>query len=704
MALINTLRNKMGKFVVVLISISILSFVLNDLLGSNSLLMGDNSVGEINGHTVTLQEFQSELDYQEGSFALYSNRKAGESDRFMINERAWLWLKSQYAFRDQYDELGIEVTEDEVWDMIQGKNIDPTIATFFTNPETGEFDRNQFNQFIKNPSLGNPQLQYVWDIVFRSLKPSRERLKYEYTLLNSTFVTEAEGMLSYHEQTDVAEIEFVYVPYFTLSDTAVESKITDAMVSSYYSKNKENYKVKDQRSIKYVKFPVLPTSEDSLAAISELEEIKDEFATVEDDSLYAFAHVENAVPFGRYHHGNIPFKLSEQLDSLKKGQVLGPYLEGDVYNLYKITDVYTEDTTFSARARHILIRWEDETPEAKAVAKAEAQRIITTIQQGSNFAVMARQYGTDGTAQRGGDLGWFSSGQMVKPFQDAVFKATETGLIATPVESQFGYHIVDVTETKTNKMFAVAMIDRAIITSDKTDNDVFRKADLFQTTSKNLDEFTANAEESSLMILEEEGMEAMEQFVGDLGNARSIVQWAFRDGEEDKVSDIFSVNNNYVVAVVTKVTDAGYLPQEDAKSFILAELKKELKGKILVDKLSSFSGSPAEIAKAYGGDAEYYSVPDLKLSSNSIPNVAVADSKTVGKVFSMKAGEVSKPFAGANGVFIVKLNNLTVAPDVADYSSFKLAVETTRRNSASQKITEVVDKFSDIVDKRYKVY
>lgn len=87
-------------------------------------------------------------------------------------------------------------------------------------------------------------------------------------------------------------------------------------------------------------------------------------------------------------------------------------------------------------AAHILVKTEE---EAKAL-KAE-------IDAGADFADMAKVHSTDGAAAGGGDLGWFSEGMMVKPFEDAVF-ALETEAVSNPVQTQFGWHLVKLLETR----------------------------------------------------------------------------------------------------------------------------------------------------------------------------------------------------------------------------------------------------------------
>src|SRR5690606_15712531 len=87
-----------------------------------------------------------------------------------------------------------------------------------------------------------------WEIFQRDLQPGRQRIKYENLLIKSAYVTSAEAEKEYHMQNDVAEIKYVYVPYFSVSDTAVT--VSDADLKAYYNKNKEKYKSEHTRDMK----------------------------------------------------------------------------------------------------------------------------------------------------------------------------------------------------------------------------------------------------------------------------------------------------------------------------------------------------------------------------------------------------------------------------------------------------------------------
>jgi peptidyl-prolyl cis-trans isomerase C len=98
------------------------------------------------------------------------------------------------------------------------------------------------------------------------------------------------------------------------------------------------------------------------------------------------------------------------------------------------------------KASHILIGIEDgATPEVRAEKKAEAERVLAELEQGANFEELATQYSTCPSGPRGGDLGFFERGRMVKPFEDAAF-ALDVGETSGLVETRFGFHIIKVVE------------------------------------------------------------------------------------------------------------------------------------------------------------------------------------------------------------------------------------------------------------------
>jgi len=700
MAFIGTLRNKMGTWVVVFVFVAISAFVLGDLFSNNSFLFDDDSVGEIAGHTVSLKEYQQVVREREANFMMYFNRQPSDRDMPTIREQAWEMLILRHALENEFEKVGVKVTDDEMVDMISGKNINEGIKQSFINPQTGQFDRGMLGTYISQIKLApetSPE-RMQWEIFQRDLKPGRERIKYENLLIKSAFVTSAEAEKEYHLQNDVAEIQYLFVPYYAVSDTAV--KVNDSDLKAYYNKNKEKYKSEHTRDMKFVTIPVVPSADDSLSFKEELTRLVADFKAAQDDSLFAIINSDNSDAYTRFNVSNLPAYITP--DELIVGSVKGPFLDEGSFKLVKVSRV-GKDTINNAKASHILIRWENDSEAAKKEAKTKAQNILKDIKAGASFADKAREFGTDGTATRGGDLGWFSTGAMVKPFETAVFSATKKGVLNDVVETDFGYHIIDVTEVKDNNFYTLAVIEREILPSDASINAAIRKAEMFASELSGLKEFTERATKEGLTIYDAKNIPPAERRVNNLGEARQVVQWLFRDAKEDKVSEVFDLQDQYAVAVMTGEIEKGYKPFDLVKEEITPIVKNELKGKVIVEKLKGLDGSLNEIASAFGKDANVYTNSSVKLNVNSLTSVGF-DPIVIGKAFSIEDGKRSQAYAGENGVVIIETKTKTLAPAIGDYTMFKTQLQQSALNRNSASISDAIKEAAKIEDRRFRFY
>ncbi|HTH55979.1 MAG TPA: peptidylprolyl isomerase [Cyclobacteriaceae bacterium] len=709
MALIGTLRTKMTKFVVGFVALAMGAFIVgSDLFGNGPRSMfggSQNNIGEIAGTSISRDEFQNELQERENEYQLNYGRQPGERERSFLQQNAWELLVVRYAIRSQFEKTGVKVTTDEVWDMVQGKNVDANVKQSFTD-SAGNFDRARVVQYIKSlnsPAPTNPQMaaqwaesKYRWNLFQKNLGIGRERIKYENLLIKSSYVTDAEAERNYHSQNDVAEAKILYVPFFALSDSTV--KVSDSDLSDYYNKNKEKYKAKFTRSLNYVTFPVVASSEDSAKIKKDAEKIASDFKTVADDSVFAVTNTEGQNAYSKYTVASLPSMIKK--DQLVNGNVIGPFLDNNSYKVIKVVKVGT-DTTYTAKASHILIKWDDETAEKKKIAKDKAKKILNDLKAGADFAAKAREFGTDGSASRGGDLGYFSSGQMVKPFQNAVFAAKKTGLLGDVVETQFGYHVVNVTAVKDNSSYTVATIELKVTPSDDTHNASYLKAQTFAAGITSVDAFKTKAEKEKLNVLQANDLNTTDQRINNLGDARRVVSWLFRDASEGKVSEVFDLEDDYVVAIMTGETEEGYRSFEKVKEEITPAVRNIQKGRIIVERLSAQKGSLEEMAKGFGNDAVVNTSNDVKMATNTLPGAGL-DPTAVGRVFSLENGKRSAPFAGENGVVVVELQTKTIAPETGSYSRDELQRNLTNRSSLN--IAEAIKDGSNIKDKRYKFY
>ncbi|RAW03400.1 peptidylprolyl isomerase [Pseudochryseolinea flava] len=700
MALIGTLRDKAGIGLVVFVFVAISAFILGDIFSGNSNIMrwGADKVGTIAGKEITKKEFDATVLQMEEQYRQRAQRDPGEREMIGIRQQAWELLIAKYAFQPQFEKVGITVTQEEQLDMIEGVNIEEGLRQAFVNPQTGEFDRAMMQNYISQARSNQNSQEYLRLKMYAdNLAPARARIKYENLILKTGYVTKAEAERAYHAQEDVAELKYLYVPFFAISDSAAQ--VSDSDLKDFYQKNIERFKTEATRDIKYVSVPVVPSAQDSAIVQDKLAKALEAFRTTSNDSAVAYQYSLSNTPFEKYNNGTLPTFINR--DSLVEGKVIGPIVDGDSYKIVKVSKV-TNDTVSYASARHILITWTDSTDAAKADAKTRANNVLDAIKKGADFAGQASAFSQDqSNAQRGGDLGWFANnGTMVKPFEDAIFGATKAGLLNEVVETQFGYHIIDVTNPKTNRAYQLAIVEEQIIPLDASISAAFTKAEALATAS-DVEDFEAKAKEQGLTVLEAKSIRASDRGVSSLGEARAVVQWLYREAKTDKVSQVFELEGQNVVAVMTGEIKKGHRPFESVKNEITPEVQKIVKGKAIAAKLNGLKGTLDEIAAGFGKEATVYTSSNVRLSGNGLPPAVNYDPVAVGVSFSLENGKRSQPFNGENGVLIVELQNKTVAPAIENYTPYSQQLLQSL-NMAGYSISEAIKEKSDIEDERYK--
>ena len=562
MALINTIREKSG-WAVGTVAIGMLLFIVGgDLVGGKNRLFGgnDQSVGEVAGQKIELADYNAALEQAKQQFAAQQQRQPDEQAMSYLRDQAWNQLLYRKAFQKEWDALGLGVSDAELVDMVQGDNINAGLKQAFTDPKTQQFDKARLIDYLKNLDKMPAEQQAAWHNFETNLPYDRMANEYTALLKNSVYVTTAEAQRFNEQQNTKASVRYLFVPYASISDSTV--KVTNEQLQAYLDKNKAKYKVEDGRTIEYISVPVIASKEDSAAVKSAISTLSTQFASAPVDSL--FVKMNSDQPYNKAFRSpsDLPEELRKQLP-LTQGQVYGPYAENGTYSLYKVTGVGT-GTAPAARASHILIKADGATPEAKAAAKAKATDLLNKIKGGADFAAMARQFGTDGTKDQGGDLGWFGQGRMVPEFEKAIFGATKTGLLPNVVETSFGYHIIKITALPTKQTYQVAEVKKAIVPSDATRDAAFAKAQELKGQATDLASFRALVtKDKTLQKQEAKNLDRNARSVNNLQNAREMVRWAFgqkADGGDTKIGDIsevYEMGDQYVLAVLTGEQEKG---------------------------------------------------------------------------------------------------------------------------------------------------
>jgi len=708
MALINTIREKSG-WAVGTVAIGMLLFIVGgDLVGGKNRLFGGNDqvVGEVAGKKVELADYNNALEQAKQAFAAQQQRQPDEQALGYLRDQAWNQTIYNMAFQPEYDKLGLRVSDEELVDMVQGENISPGIKQAFTDQKTGQFDRARLIEYLKNLDKLPPESQAAWHNFEANLPIERLRNKYNALLKNSVYVTTAEAKRFDEAQNAKAVVKYLFVPYSSISDSAV--KVTDAQLQEYLDKNKGKYKVEDGRSVEYITIPVVASKEDSAAVKNSIAELTTQFATAPVDSLFVMTNSEQ--PYNKTFRSpaDLPEELRKQLP-LTQGKVYGPYAEAGTYSLYKVTGVATGKQS-AARASHILIKPEGTTPEAKAAAKAKAQDLLNKIKGGADFAAMARQFGTDGTKEQGGDLGWFGQGRMVPEFEKAIFATTAPGLLPNVVETSFGYHIIKVTAAPTKQTYQVAEVKKTIAPSDATREAAYAKAQQLKGEATDLESFRKLTTKDKTLVKQEAlNLDRGARTVNSLQNARDMVRWAFGfnpDGSVTKVGDVsevYEMGDQYVIAALTNERSKGTATVANLKPELSALVRNEEKAKQIMAKLPK-GGTLEEMASKYGPTAQVGTADGVVLGQGSFPNVGF-EPLAVGKAFALKPGQTSAPIQGEQGVLVVAPVSVAApATPTTNFKSIQQQLAQQRSQQQDGKIYEAIKAHANVKDNRTKFF
>jgi peptidyl-prolyl cis-trans isomerase D len=705
MALINKIREKSGIAVTVIAISLILFMVGGDLLGPNSMFGGNNNqtVGEIAGKEINIKDFQSRVDGFRQNYEAQSGRSLNENELASLRDQAWNQFVVDIAYKKQFDKLGLSVSDDELVDMVQGNHISPSILQAFSDPTSGRFDKTAVINYLKNLKTLPVEQQKSWANFETSLREERIRSKYENLLKLSTYIPKAQAEKEYVAQNTKATTRYLYVPYFSIIDTTI--KVTDSQLESYLSAHRTEYKGTDTRSIEYVSFPVQPAKDDSTALYNEIKELARGLATAPNDSSYAKMNSDIPLPMNM-SLATMSDQLKEAVKSFVPGGVYGPYREGNTYFIYKY-DGTRQDTVASAKASHILIRAENQSDSSKAEARVRAEGILAQIRAGANFEALAATSSADpGSAQRGGDLGYFqNNGAMVKPFEEAVFSASAPGLIPRLVESQFGFHIIKVTATKNNTLYRIAAIGKTIAPSQATRDEAYRKADEFANSVKTKEQFDeAVKKNKALVVATANRIPESATNINAIQNGREIVRWAFKDDSKiNNVSQVFETEEQYIVAVLTGKSDQDNVKVDDFRDELTTKVRNQLKAEQITAKLKGASGDLESIAKKYGAGALIETANDISLATGFLTSAGF-DPIALGKVFGLKPGQKTGVFTGENGVFIMELINKTEAPKIADFTQNKTQLTQSLESRSSYLVNEAIRENAKIVDRRAKFF
>ena len=690
---------------IAVIGFALAAFVLGDFLGYGPMGGQRFDIGKIDKTSIPYQEFEQRVSEQTENWRQQTGQaNLGPREAFQVREQVWNQMLREILLGEEMDRLGIEISAEELFDMVHGPEPHNLIRQSFTNPETGQYDPQQVVEFLRNFDMLDPSVQNQWVTLERFMKQERAENKYHNLIRRAYYVPGLIAKRDYKDRNATADIRFVYKPFDDISDTLVT--VSDRDLRRYYDENKESFRREASRSIEYVSFNVFPTDQDREALRAELEALRNELEQVEDIAPFINSVSDRRFDPTYYGQGELSPEIDMVLFDAPVGSVHGPYVDGNSYVLAKLVDAQVRPD--SMRASHILVAYagsQAPTPVTRSIAQARerADSLAAVVRSNpARFGEVAMEASDDPSAQFNmGDLEWFRDGDMVSTFNEAVINAS-TGSIVT-AESEFGIHVIHVTGKSAGaRKVQVAMLTRDIEASSRTYQDIYAQASMFSSKLRQSRDFRQTAEELDVAIRTAENIRKMDFSIPGVENPRGIIQWAFLDDtREGAFSRIFELDNRFIVATVTDITEEGVPSLNQIRDEVMAQAIRQKKFDMMAERIAQAGTTLSDIAGEL--QREVQEANDIRFTTNNLPG-AGAEPRVIGAAFALEEGSVSRPIKGQNGIFVVELARKEAAIIPEDLSATRRQLQTSLANRVPADVLQAIKNNARIEDNRTMFY
>ena len=698
MAAIQSLR-KNSWILTIVIGLALLAFIVTGLDTSLFNSKQSNVIAEIDGEEYTYDEYYSVYEMLESQ---QNNGDMSYAQKEGIHTNAWRSFLTGKLFEHCYKNLGLStykenlgiqgLCDDEIEDITIGENPDPELQYYFRNPQTGQFDKDALVNVLSNLNAykeQNPEFYNNWILFEKALHDNTLRRKYVSLVSNGVYMTQLEAQDNVNSKNKQFDISFVKVPYESIADSTIT--VTDSEITKEYKKVRKEKRFQQEEgvSLEYVTFDIVPTEND-IAAIEESVSAKaDDFKNSKNDLL--FLNLNSSTRFNPeyYKKGSLAPNLDTFAFSGNIGDITPVYFEDNSYKIAKISDI--RPCADSARVRHILVNSEN--------AYNTIDSLKTLVENGADFAALARQYSVDSvSAINGGIIDWFKEGEMVKSFQDSSFFGEVGKLYIAP--SNYGVHLIQIlNQGPKSKRVQLQVFSKEVTYSQATRSKVYQNAVKFVSENRTQEQFNAAIEaDQSLVKRVANNTEENQRVIPGIDDSRQVIRWAHQNKDKiGEVSEIFRCGDKFLVAVITEVNEKGVMPLEKAKDAITDDIRMEKKKALILDELKNIDCSSLEsVAQAKALNVQTSS--NLSFASTSGPGIGI-EPVLFATMAQAEKNVVSKPIVGERGVYVAKVTNTTDA-EVSTIENEKTTQAQRAASMFTNNIYKILEDKADITDNR----
>ena len=715
MAIIGKIREKSG-LLVTMVGLGLFLFIIpvNDLLnqfsgGANSTLgLFNNSEIDANDWKYYFKENRTRNNLRMNNMNSGGNGSLTSADEDQLKVTTWNQMISDTIYHFELEKVGLSVSAEELnQGLLNGENPLPSsLKELFV--KDGLYNKDSFNIWKTNRIINlpdNPESKRdLKNNIEDPLKNERRINKYGAMLQNGVFTTVQEAKIFANEDKISANIKYVFVSYDNINDTLIS--LDEQKRQEYYNEH-SNEKVWEQRqnlvSYDYSILTFKPSASDIRNYTERMESLKEDFQSSKNDSLFVANYAETPMmvqsPYGPRPSGNFtgqPYKggkfssfIDEKIKNSSKGDIIGPFVNGDKIQLVKIYETGDEE---QAKVRHILINSKEGDVDDDKNKRLADSILYAVRRDSSKFSSLVSKYSDDpGSVANGGVYSWFPKGQMVPEFEEFSFskRIGKSGVVRTT----YGFHIIQVLGRKTGSFKKIAVVDETIQVSKTTQNEYYDSVALAFYYKADSTDFTTAADEYGFEVKSSGYVPLIypnrrtSGLYGpaDLNRNMNIARWAFNSNSGDLLEPEYISNNQLVLAVVKEKIDADVTSYKNLNTLMEPLMKNHLKAiyyqKTFANKISSLKTIDS-VSKILSSNVEskFVKYSDVNIGNNS---QEVAEPKVMAYIFSLDVNEISPIIEGKKGVYITQVESQN-NNSVVDERSISTKVESKQKEIRTQ--------------------
>lgn len=711
MATLQKIRGKAGLLVGV-IGVALLAFIVGDLLNSGHTFfnMNRNKIAVVNGTTITPEVFQAQVQARTEEMQNMYRRQYGmslpEGAASRINKEVYDQMVQDILLTDATSELGLTVTKEELADLLQGDNIVPMVKQQFVDPQTGVFSKDLLLNFLQ-VVLDDDNLKYdgergkqiklqrdAWLNIEKDVKQQQLRGKYFALLSKSMAPNKLDLEASYNGGKSSVDFAYTERPYSSIADSVVV--ISESELKDLYNKEKKNFKQDEKRQIKFFAVDIIPSQADYKMTEEKINNLKENFSTTTD--IAGMLSFNTDIPYvdAFVAQRDMDPEMKKFAETAQIDEVYGPVFENESYKMYRLMGKNVAPD--SVKVRHIMFPL-----QADAKIKAQMDSVLNVLKNGGDFEELAKQFSVDqNSAAIGGDLGWLTettATQFGQKFIASTFNGGGNGYFT--VETPYGQHIMQVTErTAAVPKAKVAQLLLKVRPSSETYSTLYNKVSSYIAENGKLDSFEKNASDKGFSLNTVE-LTPDDISVGMLNDGREIVKWAYKSDKGD-ISEIFNIENKFLVAALTDLTPAGYAPLKSVENYLRMKLMADKKADMIMQKLAE------EDLKSL--DA-YASVMNSRIDTAKFVTFNTAVITGIGREPALcglapyaSVNQLQGPVKGNNGVYVFSVTKKDESSTPMNAEMEKQKYEQMMYSLLSSQVLEVMKEKADIENNRVKFF